>query len=75
MKLFNIEAGQIVMTGDESLLAKVEGENLEGINVNGIHITAAKLANLFDISSGRKTVESIGGYKLLEEKYLAAFSN
>lgn len=75
MKLFNTEAGEIVITGDESLLTKVEGENLDGINVDGIHITVAELVKLFDISSARKTVESIGRYKFLKEKYFAAFSN
>lgn len=74
MKILHTENGQIVITGDESLLAKIEGENINEISVDGIRVNADELAKLFEVAGARKTVESIGRYSLLKEKYLAAYS-
>ncbi|OLN23719.1 hypothetical protein BTO30_02990 [Domibacillus antri] len=74
MKILHSENGQIVITGDESLLAKIEGENLNEISVDDIRVDADELSKLFEIACARKTVETIGRYSLLKEKYLATYS-
>lgn len=74
MKILHTEKGQIVITGDDALLVNIEGKNLNEISVDDIRINADELAKLFEIAGARKTVEAIGKYKLLKEKYLAAYS-
>ncbi|MCM3786882.1 hypothetical protein M3221_00360 [Domibacillus indicus] len=74
MKIFHTENGQISITGDEDLLTKIEGENLEEVNIDGIRATADELAKLYEVAGAKKTVEAIGKYKLLKQKYIAAFS-
>lgn len=74
MNIFHAENGQITISGDESLLAKIEGENLGSLNVNDVRVNADELTKLFQSASAKKTVESIGRYKLLKQKYIATFS-
>ncbi|WP_050180679.1 hypothetical protein [Domibacillus robiginosus] len=65
---------KMIIDGDESLLAKIEGKSLEGIDITDIQVEADELARLFDIASATETVESIGRYAMVKEKYLTKYN-
>ncbi|WP_309087796.1 hypothetical protein [Domibacillus sp.] len=65
---------EMVIKGDETLLAKIKGKSLDDIDISGIRVNADELAKLFDAARAEGSVESIGRYALLKEKYLAAYN-
>ncbi|WP_046173679.1 hypothetical protein [Domibacillus indicus] len=65
---------KMVITGDESLLNRIDGKNLGGIDIRDIRLDADELARLYDIASAEKTEENIKRYALAKEKYLAKYN-
>jgi len=73
MRMYVTETGEHIIDQDEELLARIEGENLDGIDVSDLRIDSENVAQLYEIASIRKSLESIGRYTVLKQLYLDKF--
>jgi hypothetical protein len=85
MQMLTRENGEIVITGDEVLLQKIEGESLDGVDISGFQLSADNLADLFNLAQTTyrnersengvdKFTDDIKRYAALKAAYLAKFS-
>ena len=75
LEMRTTENGLIIIEGDEQLLAKIEGESLDGVDVSDVRLTADNLADLYQVAEVRKELPyHIKRYAVLKQKYLDKFS-
>lgn len=70
MELIQLATRQIVIKGDEHLLAELEGEDLSAVDISDVRITADELAELFDIADRTKNVKDIKRYAALKAGFI-----
>lgn len=86
LRIVNLETGKILIDGDEALLAKIQGQNLSGVDISDLKLDAQTLSNQFSIAeSNPSPVTVVNGistygyqeakrYSALKNAYLAKFS-
>lgn len=90
MRINNLENGKIVIDGDAALLAEIEGQSLDGVDVSDLRVNADTLAQLYTIASAApttefystasgnrvltKTQDNIKRYAVMRQKFLETFS-
>lgn len=74
MEMFKFENGVIGIKGDEAVLAKIENESLEGVDVSDLRIDAHNLAKLYTEAEFSADLLDAKRYAKMKQLYIETFS-
>lgn len=74
MRINHLENGTIVIDRDEAVLAKLEGQSLDGVDVSDLRINADNLAKLYVKALPSAEIMDAKRYAVMKQKYLETFS-